>query len=122
MQRLQYNNKGRTWATANHHHEVPPPRPIVIKRKVEVRVEWLKPLKQKLHEMKIDNEPDLADELLCRACYERRRCIVFIECGHKDLCPKCTESLTHGLEEDKDAGIKCPSCRTCSKKVVRVFE
>jgi len=56
--------------------------------------------------------PSLGDDELCAICFSRKRCRVFVPCGHFRCCAECSDSLSCNI---------CPFCRQPILQKVRVF-
>lgn len=54
----------------------------------------------------------------CVVCYERRRCCVFLECGHRVCCATCSLIL---LRSDPPRRV-CPVCRKAIDRAIKVFD
>ena len=54
----------------------------------------------------------------CIVCYERKRCCVFLECGHRACCATCALVLVRSPAERR----KCPLCRKFIVRAVKVFD
>lgn len=61
----------------------------------------------KLYELETQNSDDILPDDLCSVCYQRRRTMVCVPCGHFVMCERCSDSLK-----------KCPVCgKLLSKKI-----
>lgn len=59
----------------------------------------------------------------CVICYDRKRCIVFLDCGHVACCITCTNELMRQRRHGRRtaAARKCPVCRAPISRAVRVY-
>lgn len=57
-----------------------------------------------------DKTNAIADEKLCKICFERERNVCFVPCGHVVSCTMCAFSTT-----------KCPMCRRTFESAVRLY-
>uniref|UniRef100_A0A1L8DJA9 Putative death-associated inhibitor of apoptosis 1 isoform x2 n=1 Tax=Nyssomyia neivai TaxID=330878 RepID=A0A1L8DJA9_9DIPT len=65
----------------------------------------------KLYELNTQNSDDISQDELCSVCYQRKRTIVCVPCGHFLMCEPCSDSLN-----------KCPYCgKTISKKIQAII-
>ncbi|AGR57154.1 IAP-3 [Choristoneura rosaceana nucleopolyhedrovirus] len=56
-------------------------------------------------------EPNTPDEQLCKICYDAKKTVCFVPCGHVMACGKCASTLTI-----------CPYCRANVETPVRMYQ
>jgi hypothetical protein len=77
-------------------------------RSNEVTLVDLESVYKELQTVRISNE-DLIEATRCRVCFDKKKCIVFLPCGHLCTCSDCAAAVK-----------KCPICRIYIRGTIKI--
>eukprot|EP00981_Chlorochromonas_danica_P008155 scaffold2028_cov181-Ochromonas_danica.AAC.33 len=77
-----------------------------------VTLQLLDALRRRKVELENENPLDLSQ---CMVCYDRKKCIAFIPCGHCCLCEHCLSSVLNAKSDS------CPVCRIPVREHIKIF-
>ncbi len=82
-------------------------------------VTWRSALETQLQQMSVESCLP-SDKDHCLICYERKKSVAFVSCGHMSACPVCVLSLAQQTSLLEN-GLECPICKKRSREVLRIF-
>ena len=66
------------------------------------------------------DDDDVNDDELCIICFDARKNVAAVPCGHLLTCTVCEPKFKAGAESDAGR-LQCPICRSSVDLLVRVF-